>query len=51
MVTGLDFEVTKLMDLELLLIWDRTKDPQADAEGVVPEQDDYRLVTSIGFEF
>jgi putative salt-induced outer membrane protein YdiY len=51
LVTGLELELTKRLDLDITLIWDRTQNPQADAEGLVPEQDDYRLVTSLGFEF
>jgi hypothetical protein len=51
LVTALEIELTKRLDLDLTLIWDRTQNPQEDAEGVLPEQDDYRLVTSLGFEF
>jgi len=51
MITGLKFELTKLFDLNLSLIWDRIQKPHADSEGVEPLQDDYRLVTFLGFEF
>ncbi|MCP4901823.1 MAG: DUF481 domain-containing protein [bacterium] len=51
LVTGLEFELTKILDLDITLIWDRIENPQEDADGLVPLQDDYRLVTSIGFEF
>ncbi len=51
LVTGLEFEITKILDLDITMIWDRIKDPQADSEGVAPLQDDYRLVTSFGWEF
>ncbi len=47
----LEFELTKRLDLDISLIWDRIKDPQADSEGIVPLQDDYRLVTSFCFDF
>ena len=51
LVTGLEFEITKILDLDITMIWDRIKDPQADSDGVAPFQDDYRLVTSFGWEF
>ena len=50
-ITGLEFELTSLFDLNLSLIWDRIQNPQANSEGVVPLQDDFRFVTSLGFEF
>jgi len=51
LLTGLELELTRLLDLDVTLIWDRIQDPQEDADGVLPEQDDYRLVMSIGFDF
>ena len=50
MVLGLEIEITKIIDLDVSLVWDRVQEPQSDAESIVPEQDDYRLVLGIGFE-
>ncbi len=50
LVTGCEFDLTKLMDLEITLIWDRITNPTPDSEGVVPKQDDVRLVFSLGFD-
>jgi hypothetical protein len=46
-----ELELTKRLDLDVSFIWDFTADPRADASGVVPEQNDYRLVLSLGLDF
>ena len=46
----IEIEVTDNIDLNFSFIWDRTKNPIADDEGNVPEQDDYRLIFGIGFD-
>lgn len=51
MVTGLELELTSILDFDISLIWDRTQNPQPEADGVVPKQDDFRLVIFLGFEF
>lgn len=49
--TGLSFDLTSLLDFDVTVIWDRIEDPQPSADGVVPEQDDVRLVVFVGFDF
>lgn len=39
-----------VLDLDLGLVWDRVESPQANAEGEVPERDDFRSTIGIGFE-
>ena len=51
LVTGLEFEITSLIDFDVTFVWDRIQDPRPDADGVLPEQDDYRLIVALGFEF
>jgi hypothetical protein len=48
--TGLEFELTTILDFDITFIWDRIQNPQPDALGIVPEQDDYRLVFFLGFD-
>ncbi len=48
--TGLEFELTTILDFDITFIWDRIRNPQPDALGIVPEQDDYRLVFFLGFD-
>ena len=49
--TGLELELTSLLDFDITFIWDRIQNPQPSEDGVVPEQDDYRLVFFLGFDF
>ena len=50
MVTGLEFELTKRIDLDVSLVWDRIQNPRPTSEGFVPLPNDYRLIFSWGFE-
>jgi len=47
----LELELTSLLDFDITVIWDRTRDPRPDSDGVIPEQDDFRLVFFVGFDF
>ena len=51
MVGTLEIELTDSMDLDLSLIWDRIEEPQRDADGALPEKDDWRYVVALGWEF
>ncbi len=51
LVTGLELELTSILDFDISLIWDRIQNPQPEADGVVPKQDDFRLVIFLGFDF
>lgn len=51
LVTGVEIEVTSLIDLDVTLVWDRIQTPQPASDGTVPKQDDLRIVLSLGFEF
>ncbi|TPH16129.1 DUF481 domain-containing protein [Litorilituus lipolyticus] len=49
--TGLEIELASDFDLDLTFYADRTEKPRADADGNIPEQNDYRLVVSLGYDF
>lgn len=51
MMGGLEIELTDSLDLDLSVMWDRIEEPQPDADGLVPEQDDWRYVVGLGWEF
>jgi len=51
LLTGLEFELTTILDFDITLIWDRIQNPRPDSFGVVPEQDDFRLTFFLGFDF
>ncbi len=51
LVTGLEFEITSLLDFDVTFVWDRIQDPRADSDGILPEQDDFRMTFGLGFDF
>jgi hypothetical protein len=46
-----EIDLTRRLDLDVSFIWDRTENPQADAVGDVPKQNDFRLNLSLGVKF
>jgi len=50
-VTTLESELSKVLDLDLSFVWDRTQNPTADEFGVVPEKDDYQIIVALGIDF
>ena len=48
---SLEIDLTRRIDLDISLIWDRISSPQADSAGVVPKKDDFRLNLSFGVKF
>jgi hypothetical protein len=51
MLTSLEFEITKLLDFDITLVWDRIQNPREDSTGITPEQDDFRLMFGLGIDF
>jgi len=51
LVTALETELTKWLDFDTSLVWDRVQDPTPNADGSVPEKDDYYLIISLGIDF
>lgn len=49
--SGLENEIFKDFDLDVMFYWDRIGTPQQASDGTIPERDDYRLVVSLGYEF
>ena len=50
-VTGFDVELTSLLDFNFSFVWDRTQEPRQNSDGTFPEQDDYRFILGLGFDF
>jgi hypothetical protein len=48
---ALEVELANNFELDLTLYIDRTEDPQPDEEGILPEENDYRFVVSLGYDF
>jgi len=49
--TGLEIDLGNDLDFDVTFYLDKTEKPKADAAGQIPEQNDYRLVFSLGYEF
>ena len=49
--TGLEVEFAGDFDLDLTFYMDRTEKPKADENEITPEQNDYRFVVSLGYDF
>jgi len=50
-VGTLSIEMTKRLDLDVSLIWDRISNPKVGSDGVKPRPDDFRLVVGLGVDF
>ena len=50
-ITTLETELTKWLDFDVSFVWDRIGSPTADADGKVPDKDDYRLILSLAVDF
>ena len=48
---SIETEWTDTLDFDVSLYWDRTQVPQAEPDGTVPDQDDFRMVIGLGIEF
>jgi hypothetical protein len=51
MVATFETELTRWLDFDVSFVWDRTQDPQPDADGTEPKQDDFCLIVGLGIEF
>ncbi|MBP7697771.1 MAG: DUF481 domain-containing protein [candidate division Zixibacteria bacterium] len=50
-VSTLQFEVHERLTLDLSFTWDCVAEPEPDENGVTPEKDDIKIVTSLGVHF
>jgi len=51
MVLTLENELFEWLDFDITAIWDHTKIPEVDSNGITPLQNDYQLLVGIGIEF
>ena len=47
----LSIDLIEDFDLDVTFQWDRIGDPQRDADGVLPEQDDFQTTVGVGWKF
>jgi putative salt-induced outer membrane protein YdiY len=50
-VGSIELELTKRLDLNVSLTWDRISNPKVGSDGVQPQPDDFRLVVGFGVDF
>lgn len=50
-VSTLSLQLTKRLDLDVSLIWDRISSPKVGSDGGRPTPDDFRLVVGLGVDF
>ena len=50
-VATVSVNVTKQLDLDVSLTWDRISNPKVGADGIEPKPDDFRLVVGLGLDF
>jgi len=50
-VTGFETEVTSLLDFDVKIIWDRIQNPRPAEDESVPQQDDFRMVVGLVFDW
>jgi hypothetical protein len=50
MVATFDTELTGWLDFSVSAVWDRIEDPQPDADGIVPKQNDYLFIIALGID-
>jgi hypothetical protein len=50
-IASFEQEITRNIDFDVSFLWDRTSYPTANANGVVPKSDDYRLMMGVNYSF
>jgi len=51
LLTTLSSDLAGNFDIDISFVWDRTQNPPPLADGTFPEQDDFRLLLGISYEF
>ncbi len=51
LMTGFEFEFFGDFDFDVSFVWDRIQNPRENSDGTFPEQDDFRMIFSLGYSF
>jgi hypothetical protein len=51
MLASFETDITKLLDFDVTLVWDRIQRPRENEDGDVPLQDDFRLTVGLTFDW
>jgi hypothetical protein len=49
-IATFEIELTSILDFDVSFVWDRTQNPQARADGSIPDQDDVQLLLTLGVD-
>jgi hypothetical protein len=50
-VSSVETDLIGNIDFDISFVWDRIEDPQPASDGSVPEQNDFRLIVGLGWDF
>jgi hypothetical protein len=50
-VSSVETDLIGNIDFDISFVWDRIQDPQPASDGTVPEQNDFRLIVGLGWDF
>jgi len=49
-IATVEIELTDIFDFDVSFVWDRTQDPQVRSDGTQPDQDDFKLMFTLGVD-
>lgn len=49
-MAAFEIELTNDIDFDISLVWDYLENPISDSSGIVPEQEDYKMIFSLGID-
>ena len=49
-ILTIETELTDKLDFDVTGVWDRVKSPVEDQNGIIPEQDDFRILIGLGYD-
>jgi len=49
-INTFEFELTRTLDFDVSLVWDRVQNQIRDEDGITPKKDDFRLILGIGLD-
>ena len=51
MLASLETDITRLLDFDVTLEWNRIQNPREDEDGNTPLQDDFRMTVGLTFDW
>jgi hypothetical protein len=51
MLASVETDITRLIDFDVTLVWDRIQNPRENEDGETPLQDDFRMTVGLTFDW